>query len=107
MEIRFPFLWRLAFVLVLSLAFERLALAQPQNAPSVLVPAHPEGTIPSVPYPPTAKGDAAVGLLLTIDDDGTVQSASVTSGDEPFATAARTAALGWRFVPATRDGARI
>lgn len=58
-----------------------------------------------VPYPEGGSGDAAVVLVLVIEADGTVRSAEVESGEEPFASAARTAALGWRFAPATRDGA--
>lgn len=50
-------------------------------------------------------------LELTIEKDGTVSSAVVTEGAEPFAEQARQAVLGWRFTPALRGrnpvGARI
>ncbi|HEX9295458.1 MAG TPA: TonB family protein [Polyangiaceae bacterium] len=61
----------------------------------------------SVEYPAGATGEATVELALTIDTDGSVRSASVTKGDEPFATAARSRASGWRFSPALREGKPI
>jgi hypothetical protein len=36
-----------------------------------------------------------------------VQAARVESGEEPFASAARRAAAGWLFTPATRDGVAV
>ncbi|MBK7402661.1 MAG: energy transducer TonB [Myxococcales bacterium] len=58
-------------------------------------------------YPAGAKGDASVVLALVIGKDGHVTSAKVEDGEEPFASAASAAALGWTFEPATRDGVPI
>ena len=59
---------------------------------------------PDVKYPDNAQGDAEVILFLEVNVDGTVRSAEVDRGDEPFASAARQAAGEWRFSPATRNG---
>ena len=55
-----------------------------------------------VPYPAGVKGEAAVLLELVVEKDGTVSSAQVVEGPEPFAELARRAALEWRFAPARR-----
>jgi TonB family protein len=60
-----------------------------------------------VPYPPGAEGEAAVVLELVVEKDGSVSSATVIEGDEPFAEQARATALTWRFEPAQRDGADV
>jgi hypothetical protein len=60
-----------------------------------------------VDYPPGASGNARVELELSIDAAGGVVRAVVLSGAEPFAEAARTAALGWAFEPALRDGVPV
>lgn len=73
-------------------------------------PAQPGATIappqiervPDVPYPAGAKGNATVVLVLVIDADGSVRSAQVERGAEPFASAARAAAIDWVFEPARR-----
>lgn len=57
-----------------------------------------------VDYPERATGAAEVTLELLISAAGEVSEASIVSGPEPFATAARARALGWRFEPA-RQGA--
>jgi TonB family protein len=71
----------------------------------------PQGSVPpqlrgeaEVVYPEGASGDAAVVIEALVDADGTVTQVSVVSGAEPFASAARRAARGWRFDPATREG---
>jgi hypothetical protein len=46
-------------------------------------------------------------LAVTINADGTVRKATAIDGDEPFASAAATAVVGWRFEPARRDGKAI
>jgi TonB family protein len=56
-----------------------------------------------VPYPAGAEGDAAVELELVVEKDGSVSSAKVLDGTEPFAETARARALTWRFEPAQRD----
>jgi TonB family protein len=58
----------------------------------------------SAPYPAGAHGDAEVTLELVVDTTGRVTSAKAISGDDPFASAAVTAAHGWFFSPARRDG---
>ena len=55
-----------------------------------------------VPYPAGAAGDATVVLELVVEKDGSVSSATVVEGSEPFAEQARTQALGWQFTPARR-----
>jgi len=60
--------------------------------------------VPKVPYPEGGQGNAVVVLLLVVDVDGSVRSAEVVSGDEPFATAARQASAGWHFTPAVQAG---
>lgn len=58
-----------------------------------------------VEYPAGASGEAEIVLELLISAAGDVSEASVVSGAEPFATAARARALGWRFEPARQGGA--
>lgn len=53
-------------------------------------------------YPPGETRAATVMLELVVERDGSVALVRVLSGDEPFASAARQAALAWRFDPATR-----
>ncbi|MEM6791789.1 MAG: TonB family protein [Myxococcota bacterium] len=60
--------------------------------------------VPDVPYPEGATGRAEVELSLVVDVDGSVRSAEVVRGSEPFAGAARAASRTWRFTPARRDG---
>ncbi len=55
-------------------------------------------------YPDGATGDATVVVLVTVGIDGAVDDVKVAAGDEPFATAAVSAARTWTFDPATRDG---
>jgi TonB family protein len=57
-----------------------------------------------VPYPAGASGDAVVILVVTVNADGSVRTARVSSGDEPFASSAAQAAQAFRFEPATREG---
>ena len=58
-----------------------------------------------VEYPEGVAGTADVVLELLISAAGEVSEASLVEGPEPFATAARTRALGWRFEPARQAGA--
>lgn len=80
---------------VLTCAFVRA-----QTAPALTPPTAQTST--DVPYPAGAEGEATVVLELVVEKDGSVSSASVVSGDEPFAEQARSAALAWRFAPAQR-----
>ncbi|MEZ4230412.1 MAG: TonB-dependent receptor [Polyangiaceae bacterium] len=52
--------------------------------------------------PAGTDAEADVLLELTIDERGKVTLVKVLEGEEPFASAARTAARGWRFRPALR-----
>ena len=72
------------------------------TAPAVLPPRVLSDT--TVGYPTGAAGNASVELELLILASGEVRTATVLSGDPPFAEAARSAALGWRFEPARRGG---
>ena len=69
---------------------------------SELVPPVAQGST-EVPYPEGAEGDAAVVLELVVEKDGSVSSATVIEGSEPFAEQARATALRWRFEPARRE----
>jgi TonB family protein len=74
--------------------------ARAQVPPDLTPPVAQSST--DVPYPAGAEGDAAVLLELVIEKDGSVSSATVVEGNEPFAEQARTTALTWRFAPAQR-----
>ena len=71
-----------------------------QTPPPATPPVARDST--DVPYPEGAHGDAVVVLELLVDKDGTVSSAVVIEGVDPFADHARRAVLAWRFVPARR-----
>src|SRR5882672_9473175 len=71
------------------------------QVPAPLISPVATGTT-DVPYPPDASGDAVVLVELVVEKDGTVSSAQVIDGAEPFAEHARTAVLAWRFTPARR-----
>ena len=100
-----------ALVLGVALSVPARVLAQPSE-PTSATPAPPAPAIvpprlamqPEVAYPPNAKGDASVILRLTINADGSVRDAQAAEGDEPFTSVAASAAMTWRFEPATRDG---
>lgn len=82
-------------------------------APAPIPPVAPELVPPrlvdsgTVPYPDGATGNSVVTLKLVVNRDGTVRSAEVTHGDEPFASAAVAAARNFRFAPATRSGQTV
>lgn len=96
----------IASLATMAVAHEARAERPPPSAHSAIVRPRLESPA-DVPYPAGAEGDADVVLRLTIAKDGTVGAADVDAGDEPFASAAKGAALGWRFSPATRDGAPV
>jgi hypothetical protein len=58
-------------------------------------------------YPDGAEGDAYVVVAVTVGIDGSVQSARVLEGVEPFAGRAIESVGAARFVPATRGGKPI
>jgi TonB family protein len=74
-------------------------------APVVVPPRRLDTT--EATYPPDGKGDAKVVLTLEVDVEGNVTHASVREGASPFSEAAVSAALTWRFAPATRDGVPV
>jgi hypothetical protein len=76
------------------------ASAQAQEIANLTPPIAQSST--DVPYPEGASGDATVLLELVVEKDGSVSSAAVVEGEEPFAEQARSAALSWRFTPAQR-----
>ncbi|WP_394828138.1 TonB-dependent receptor plug domain-containing protein [Pendulispora albinea] len=77
------------------------AWGQSQTAAPVLV------SESEVPYPEGARGEAVVVVVITVNLDGTVRSAVVETGAEPFASAAVAAASLFLFQPATRDGIAV
>lgn len=83
------------------------AAAQPSSdaeaAAPAIIPPKPVGNV-EVRYPEGATGDCVVLLHLLVTADGSVEDAVAVSGDEPFVTVARDAALSWRFEPALRAG---
>lgn len=87
--------------------------AQPPQQPAQAAPKAPAVEMPrprtplTAKYPDGAEGDAAVIVKLVIEKDGSVSTAEVVEGREPFASAALAAARGFTFSPATRDGAPI
>jgi hypothetical protein len=96
-----PALAALVFAISTCSASPAASQVDPQLAPPVAL------SSTEVPYPEGAKGDAAVALELVIEKDGSVSSATVLEGAEPFAAQARAAALGWTFTPAQRGDVPI
>ncbi len=92
---------------------EARARAQAQASHAATTPAAPTVdpprlvSSPEVAYPATGQGEAEVILLLTVQADGTVKGAQAVRGEEPFRTAAESAAAGWRFEPARRNGQAV
>ena len=78
-------------------------VAHAQDAPPLTPPIAQSST--DVAYPDGAAGDAVIDLELVVEADGTVSSAVVLDGVEPFAGEARRTALTWTFTPA-RSGDR-
>lgn len=95
-----------------ALASGGRAAAQPASeAPGVLpgvpvMPPRQRGTA-DVAYPDGASGDAVVVLIVLVDARGAVADVTPASGEEPFVTAAASAARTWTFDPATRNGAPL
>ncbi len=83
----------------------------PPAAPDAAPAARPPRIVPpvarhalEVPYPEGAEGEASVVLELLVSETGSVGEAVAIEGQEPFASAATEAALGWQFEPARREG---
>jgi hypothetical protein len=97
--------WRIAgVVLAVWSTWNVFANAQPLPPPPR--PPLAEGST-DVSYPPGATGDAAVVLELVVEKDGSVSTAVIIEGDEPFAEHARRAVMAWRFVPAQRGDSPV
>lgn len=94
-----PFASAVVFLLALTLGGPAHAAEPPVIVPPVL---ESGGT---APYPEEATGDAVVVLELLVTEAGTVSEVVVLDGDAPFTEVAREAARGFRFAPATVDGA--
>src|ERR1051325_2918036 len=90
----------LLLVLALVVLGASRAAAQPAHE---LVPPRMLGDA-SVPYPGGAPGDSTVRLLIVVRAGAPGGDGIAEAGEDPFATAARTAAAAWSFEPATRDG---
>jgi TonB family protein len=80
-------------------------MAAAEEAPELVPPVAQSNT--EVAYPAGAEGDAAVVVELVVEKDGTVSSAEVVEGVEPFAERARATAMTWRFEPASRGGQAV
>ncbi|UQA57495.1 TonB-dependent receptor domain-containing protein [Polyangium aurulentum] len=91
-----------AWTALASFAAAPIAHAQAPSEPEVTMPSPRGPTAP--PYPPGGEGDAQVVLGLLVRADGTVSEARVIEGQEPFASAAASAAASWEFEPARRNG---
>lgn len=76
------------------------------QAPATISPPVALGST-EVPYPTGAEGDTSVVLELTVEKDGSVSSATVLEGAEPFAAQALSAARQWRFDPARRGNIAV
>lgn len=85
------------------------AFAQDEPPPAADEPVVPPRLLAPVqaPYPEDADGDAFVIVAVTVAADGSVQSARVLEGVEPFAARAIESVGAARFVPATRGGRAI
>jgi TonB family protein len=59
------------------------------------------------PYPANVLGEGVVELEVDVDDGGAVREARILGGPPAFEDAALTAARGWRFLSARRDGRAV
>jgi len=93
-----------ARALVVALCAVAPATASAQSVAPISAPVIPPVALGStdVPYPPGAQGDAVVLIDVVIAKDGTVSTADLVEGIDPFAAQALLAVRGWRFRPARR-----
>ena len=96
-----------ALIAALSVVSARASAAPPNTVEQPKLVAPKQIYAPTVPYPEGASGEADVIVQIVVAIDGTVESATALEGDEPFATAAATAAMDFRFEAATRDGVPV
>jgi TonB family protein len=96
-------------------ACEAFAQPAPANPRAPAVPGEPADEIvpprvlsdTRVDYPSGAAGNAEIVLELMISTNGRAEDVRVVTGDEPFASAAVTAARSWLFEPALRRGVAV
>lgn len=87
---------------------ETAPIREPEAEPARSRPSPPRLlSDPTVPYPEGARGDRDVVLIIVVNADGTVRSATPEEDAEPFSSHAAGAALSWRFEPARRDGTPV
>ncbi|MDX2015946.1 MAG: energy transducer TonB [Myxococcaceae bacterium] len=92
---------------VLRLATIVTGAAMPPPLPEDADPPEPQAANEPPAYPEDARTrglEGVVVLRVGVSTRGTVQAVQVVKGDEPFATAASTAARRWRYTPASLDG---
>ncbi len=95
----------IAAALVALALFSPLTLHAEGRAPGVKLPELIEPLAPE--YPSNGTRNQRVILRVTLDKEGKVTDVNVTTGDEPYASAAVRAAQNGRFTPAERDGVAI
>ena len=100
MRLRFFAAGALALALFSPLTLHAEARAPEVKLPELIAPLAPE-------YPSNGTRNQRVILRVTLDTEGKVTGVDVTTGDEPFASAAVRAAQNGRFTPAERDGVVI
>jgi TonB family protein len=84
------------------------APAPPPSPPTVTQPVALVQNVPSVPTTLSGPVGAKLVVVLSIDAEGKVTSASVQQSAHPvYDRMVQQAARGWRYTPGTRDGVRI
>lgn len=96
---------RLASGASLLAALLAVPVARAAEPPPLVAPRLDGSTPPD--YPEGASGDRAVLLELLVEQDGSVGSARVVDGVEPFASAASAHARSFRFRPARRGDVTV
>ena len=95
-----------AALALLAAPSARAAEPEPEEDPShVEAPRIVEAPLPT--YPEKATTAATVHLTLLVDAEGTVREVRGAEGEEPFLSAARDAALRFRFEPARRGAVAV
>jgi TonB family protein len=77
--------------------------AKPADPAAAIVPPRPLAPL-HADYPEGGKGDADVLLVIVVNADGSVRSARVADGAEPFSSAAVAVSSSWKFEPASKGG---
>jgi len=99
-RLRFFAAGALALALFSPLTLHAEARAPEVKLPELIAPLAPE-------YPSNGTRNQRVVLRVTLDTEGKVTGVDVTTGDEPYASAAVRAAQNGRFTPAERAGVFI